>query len=756
MTELFAQNHSHLIRVNLAGRTTGEIQATGIAFDHGRYIQGESFTGDFSHEELEKLKAHGFNYEPVNEHFFGQAPPPLPCKPENNPIPNYSTPANYAIGSMNGFLNLEELYENLDLMQELYPSLVTQRKAIGNIVTEEGRQIYYIKISDNPNTDESEPQILYTALHHAREPASMSQMLYFMWYLLENYDREPEIKKLVDGREMFFVACVNPDGYKFNQLTNPFGNGYWRKNRTENELGFGVDLNRNYSFEWGYNNLGSSDKGDSDIYRGDAPFSESETRAIRELCRSNHFNIAINYHSFGNYLIIPWAFTDLPTVDHKEYDILSKDFTRYNNFQVGNVVSTLNYQANGVAEDWMYGDTISKNKIFSFTPEIGYDFWPERSDISKINQSTQYMNFSAAWNAGAVATMNEVSNNAIEETQGTLLLKVQRTGIVGEDIHIYASSDHESNIELSDPQIFQLNLAESRLIEVHYKINGNIPLGEKIKFTFNLNTGEFSETIEATKQFLGKTYWKDQCTQLNYWSSPNGNSLMLTDEEKVSEPASFTDSPDSEIHEDKLYIIKTQRSIDLKNASYAFLSYYVKFDLHPEIDFAQVLISTDGIQFVPLCGQYSNIGGIFQGIDQPVYSGLQDQWVNEWIDLKDYLGKDVFLQIKVGTSVNDQPYDGFYIDDLKVYADLISESSDNNSNQAIASYNQHSRILSIHNVIDKTRSIKIINTQGKILSNQWSRVENTIFSNIELNSGIYILQIETEEGNSSSLKLLVP
>ncbi|GIR22017.1 MAG: hypothetical protein CM15mP36_12240 [Flavobacteriales bacterium] len=35
-----------------------------------------------------------------------------------------------------------------------------------------------VKISDNPNVDEDEPQILYTALHHAREPGSMQQLIF--------------------------------------------------------------------------------------------------------------------------------------------------------------------------------------------------------------------------------------------------------------------------------------------------------------------------------------------------------------------------------------------------------------------------------------------------------------------------------------------------------------------------------------------------------------------------------------------------
>ena len=115
-----------------------------------------------------------------------------------------------------------------------------------------------MKISDNPNTDEPEPEVLYTALHHAREPESLSQLIYYMWYVLENYATDPEVQALVDNTEMYFAPCINPDGYLYNEQTDPNGGGLWRKNRRDNLDGeFGVDLNRNYDFSWGYDDTGS-------------------------------------------------------------------------------------------------------------------------------------------------------------------------------------------------------------------------------------------------------------------------------------------------------------------------------------------------------------------------------------------------------------------------------------------------------------------------------------------------------------------
>ena len=50
-------------------------------------------------------------------------------------------------------------------------------------MTHENNSIYHVKISDDPNTDDlTEPNVLYTAIHHAREPMSMSQTIFYMWF----------------------------------------------------------------------------------------------------------------------------------------------------------------------------------------------------------------------------------------------------------------------------------------------------------------------------------------------------------------------------------------------------------------------------------------------------------------------------------------------------------------------------------------------------------------------------------------------
>jgi murein tripeptide amidase MpaA len=92
-----------------------------------------------------------------------------------------------------------------------YPNIVTQKFSVGLSI--ENRPIYAVKISDNPTINESEPQVHMNSLIHAREPQAMMTIMYYMYYLLENYGTDPEVTYLVNNREIYFIPCINPDGY---------------------------------------------------------------------------------------------------------------------------------------------------------------------------------------------------------------------------------------------------------------------------------------------------------------------------------------------------------------------------------------------------------------------------------------------------------------------------------------------------------------------------------------------------------------
>ena len=139
-----------------------------------------------------------------------------------------------------------------------------------------------------------------------------------MWYLLENYETDEEIQRIVDHTELYFVPVINPDGYAYNESTNPNGGGMWRKNRRNNGNGsYGVDLNRNYGYFWGLNDEGSSPYPRKNTYRGPEAFSEPAIQNMRDFCNEHEFRIALNYHSYSNLLFSPWGYTSTPPPDNE-------------------------------------------------------------------------------------------------------------------------------------------------------------------------------------------------------------------------------------------------------------------------------------------------------------------------------------------------------------------------------------------------------------------------------------------------------
>jgi hypothetical protein len=285
-----------------------------------------------------------------------------------------------ATATMGGFPTFTEALAIMDSLHQLYPSITTGRDSIGN--TYEGRAIWAMKISDNPDQDEDEPEFFVNSLIHAREPMGLEATLLFMRYLCENYGIDSTVTYLVNNREFYFVPMINPDGYEYNRQYSPQGGGMWRKNRH----GQGIDLNRNWGYMWGYDDDGSSPNPWDETYRGTAAFSEPETQALRQYIDTHHFSIVMNFHSYANDFLYSWCYEDLFTPDEPLLQVIADSVTANNGYASGTAWEVL-YNTNGDSNDWQYGEQTEKPKIFGFTMEIGNNndgFWPDPSRIPAL------------------------------------------------------------------------------------------------------------------------------------------------------------------------------------------------------------------------------------------------------------------------------------------------------------------------------------------------------------------------------------
>jgi len=273
------------------------------------------------------------------------------------PVPDYylSTPqADRPQGDING------AYHNYNETNTLLRELASNYAGLAQVTTIgysiEGRELNVIKISDNVSLDEAEPNIFIIGCHHAREWISVEVPLLFAQYLLEHYRDNPEVRRAIDGAQVYIMPIQNPDGLEFSIHTYRM----WRKNRRYNgNLGWGVDTNRNYGYMWAYDDEGSSPDSWSEVYRGPAPFSEPETEAVRQFLLAHPPAGTISYHNYSQIIIYPWGYTYEPAPDAEEMDQIAAEMSsrmfpvngRLYEFGASDIL----YLTNGDTLDWVYG-----------------------------------------------------------------------------------------------------------------------------------------------------------------------------------------------------------------------------------------------------------------------------------------------------------------------------------------------------------------------------------------------------------------
>lgn len=165
----------------------------------------------------------------------------------------------------------------------------------------EGRPLLALKIGPKGDSPQR-PNVIFMATYHAREWAATEMALRLAQYLAAPPGSDARRDSLVQGRDIWIIPVANPDGYQYT-FTN---DRLWRKTRSPQAGGaVGVDMNRNHSVDWGFDNQGSSSDPKSDIYRGPAPASESETRAIETFDAAHPPVVSVSYHTYAGLLIYP-------------------------------------------------------------------------------------------------------------------------------------------------------------------------------------------------------------------------------------------------------------------------------------------------------------------------------------------------------------------------------------------------------------------------------------------------------------------
>ncbi len=657
-------------------------------------------------------------------------------------------PQGFSLGSMGGYFTLEEIYAHLDTMAARFPNLISAKAAIDTFLTHEGRPIYYVKISDHPNSNENEPAVLLTALHHAREPAGVSQLIYFMYSLLEGYNSNPAIQWLVDHTEIYIIPCVNPDGYYYNQQQYPQGGGMWRKNRRNNGGNiFGVDLNRNYGHHWGYDNFGSSNNPSSQVYRGPAPFSEPETRAVRALCLSDTFLIALNYHTYSNLLIYPWGFTaDSLTPDSTYYESLAREMTRHNHYIYGTGDQTVGYIVNGDSDDWMYGDT-SKPKIFAMTPEVGspqQGFWPAAADILPLCRQTRWMNLIALLSVHSYATVEHHPERAITAASGSFYYQVIPLGLQSDSASVQFFSLSPALTVDTTPKRYPMNSTATPIPDsVTYSISGPPALGTPLRYGIRRQFGTYVLTDTFEVRFgLPTMLVGEPFNNLNAWNTGGWGLIFSAYHSPLS---SVTESPFGTYSPNQNTTLEYNNNIDLSNATDAWLTFWARWHLETNYDFIYVEVKESGTSgWHPLCGEQ-----MVQAGNAPGYTGHQDEWTREVISLNDWLGKSIRLRFRFQSDAYVED-DGFYLDDVSVWA--YSSTPTGISSAAVSplqAWGREGRILGIKP--ESSGELILSSLTGQQLARRRVPAGRRFRWDVSARPGVYLLTYVTSNATHSTL-----
>ena len=277
----------------------------------------------------------------------------------------------------------EEILTYMDSIQQIpaYEAILDVRE-IGRSNNED-LPIYAIKLSDNPTVDEDEPALLFLGQCHAEEILGVEITMGLVDSLLHGFDAmNTHVASILQNLEIWVVPTYNPEGLR---VVHDGLDVTYRKNKTDNNgngtfdfvegIGYdidGVDFNRNYDFNWIFGD--AYGVGDYDYYRGPAPFSESETRAVADLAKQEKFLLSVAYHSArsGTPEIIYYSWEWEETKNPPDIEIMSSMATTLgeriiNESRDGNYAVTPGKTPRGNAHDWFYTQT----GAIQFLVEVG-------------------------------------------------------------------------------------------------------------------------------------------------------------------------------------------------------------------------------------------------------------------------------------------------------------------------------------------------------------------------------------------------
>jgi carboxypeptidase T len=626
------------------GKDGLECVARGQVLDR---LRAEGIPFDVVVEDLEKFYADRLTAGPVNALGFG-------------------------LGSMGGYYTLSEIRQQLDSMRAVHPEVVGLRDSIG--ASFQGRPLWAVRMTENPDVPSVRPQVFYFAMQHACEPQGMMTVLYFMWYLAEHYGIDPEVTYLLQHRDLWFVPIVNVDGYEANRRNNPSGGGGRRKSMhgvSYDWQPYGVDLNRNWDAEWGYDNVGSSSNPADDTYRGTGPFSEPETQVLRDFFKGKSFRLVMEYHSAGNYIVCPPLYIYAETRDSLLFRAYIRELIRDNRYSSGMTTTGGGGLTNGDATDWFYENPPAPGPSYPFIVEVGsYNDgdWPPTSRIQPIAQENLTANLFAAWAGGALAKVQDAwiadssgDGNLMPGEAFSVLMRVRNFGqdlTTSTTISAASTSLQVSATPISVPGL--LPRADT-MITIPGRVSPGARGGGQAEIVVTIKPGGVVEDYDTVRCVIGGSTVlladgaEEELTKWSFWGGWGKTTVSH------SGNWAFTDSPNGKYFANANAGMTLLSPVHIPEADgKTFLRFWTRWDVVLGVDYGQVWVSSDGgSTWSSVYGELSRFNLVFG------YTGGQQDWVEEQVDLTALTGRDILIRFTF-TSDASGTADGWYVDDISI------------------------------------------------------------------------------------------
>jgi hypothetical protein len=249
-------------------------------------------------------------------------------------------------------------YRTITSVEAELKQLVIQYPALAKLEsygkTGSGHTLYALKISDNVQVDEDEPELMITAATHGDEIITVEVEMELILQLLQNYEKDPRLTKMINEKELYFIPVVNPQGYS-------------RKDRYANN----TDPNRDYPYP------GNESKKSVDCID-----------SIMKFVQSRNFKGSIDLHAYGKLIMFPWAYTknSPPKEDEVNFEYLTNSMAEINKYEAGQI-SKIIYVAKGSSADYYYW----KHKTLALGIELSTSKAPPYGAVPKVVEESKEM-----------------------------------------------------------------------------------------------------------------------------------------------------------------------------------------------------------------------------------------------------------------------------------------------------------------------------------------------------------------------------